>query len=82
MVQTMYGEKCAQQLRNVRLPKNMASRRSADISETVEKRLIEELRSKRISTETDEATNWSRDSVGAEYKSDIETTLSKSLMVL
>jgi hypothetical protein len=44
MVQTMFGEKCVQQLHNIPLSNNTVSQRIADISEDLEEQLIEKLR--------------------------------------
>jgi hypothetical protein len=46
MVQTMFGGKCAQQLRNIPLPNNTASRRMAHISKDSNEQPIETLRNK------------------------------------
>jgi hypothetical protein len=42
----VFGEKCAQQVRNMPLSDNTASLRIADISGDLEEQLIEKLRSK------------------------------------
>jgi hypothetical protein len=46
LVQTMFGEKCPQQLRNIPLSDNTVSRQIANISEDLEEQLIEKLRNK------------------------------------
>jgi hypothetical protein len=60
MVQTMFGGKCSQQLRNMALSNNTVSRQIADIlvSEEVEQ-LTEKLRNRRFSMQIDEATDCS-----------------------
>jgi hypothetical protein len=58
MVQTMFVEKCAQNLCNIPLSNNMACQRIADISEGSEKQLTE-VRNKRFSMHIDEATDCS-----------------------
>jgi hypothetical protein len=57
MVQTMFGEECTQQFRNIPLLHNTVSRRIANISEDLEEQLIEKLRNKRFSVYTGEATD-------------------------
>ncbi|PNF14736.1 hypothetical protein B7P43_G08930, partial [Cryptotermes secundus] len=66
MVQTMFDEKCAQQLRNIkrksyRLPisNNTFFRLISDKSEDLEERTIEKLRNKRFSIRINEATDCS-----------------------
>jgi hypothetical protein len=53
MEQTMFVEKCVQQLRNVQLLNNTVSRRIADISKDLEEQLIERLRKKKTFFNTD-----------------------------
>jgi hypothetical protein len=59
MLQTMLGEKCAQQLRNIPLSNNTVSRQISDISEDLEEQLIEKLRNNRFAIQIDEATDCS-----------------------
>jgi hypothetical protein len=48
MVQTMLGEKFAQQLLNIPPSNNTVSRRLSDISEDLEEQLMEKLRNNRL----------------------------------
>jgi hypothetical protein len=59
MVQTMLGEKCAQQLRNIPMSNNTVSRRISDISEDSEEQLMEKFRNNRFAIQIDEATDCS-----------------------
>jgi hypothetical protein len=59
MVQTMFSEKCAQQLCNKPLSNNMVSRGIAVISADSEQELIEKLRNKRLSIQIDKAIDCS-----------------------
>jgi hypothetical protein len=53
MVQTMFGEKCVQQLRNVPLSNNIVTRRIADISEDSEQQLTGSWQTKSFSVDID-----------------------------
>jgi hypothetical protein len=56
VVQTMFGEKCAQEPHNIPLWNNTVSRHISDILEDLEEPLIEKLRNKRFLMEIGEAT--------------------------
>jgi hypothetical protein len=55
----MFAEICAQLLRNIPLSNNTVSRWIADISEDLEEELMEKLRHKHFSVQTDKATDCS-----------------------
>jgi hypothetical protein len=57
VAQTMFAERCVQQLRNISLSNNTVSPRFADISEDSEERLIEKVRNKRFSIQMGEVTD-------------------------
>jgi hypothetical protein len=59
MVQTVLGEKCAQQLRNIPPSNNTVSRLIFDISEDSEEQLMEKFRNNRFAIQIDEATDCS-----------------------
>jgi hypothetical protein len=56
MVQTMLGEKCAQELRNILMSNNTVSRRISDISEDLKEHL---LKNNRFAIQINEATDCS-----------------------
>jgi hypothetical protein len=59
LVQTMFSEKCAQQLRNILLLSTTVSQWIADVSEDLEEQLIEEWGKKLFSVQIDKATDYS-----------------------
>jgi hypothetical protein len=59
MVQTMLGEKCAQQLHNIALSNNTVSQRISDISEDLEEQMMEKLRNNRYAIQINKATDCS-----------------------
>jgi hypothetical protein len=59
IVQTMLGEKCAQQLCSIPLSNNTVSWRISDISEDLEEQLMEKLRNNHFAIQINEATDCS-----------------------
>jgi hypothetical protein len=70
----MFGEECAQQLRNIQLTDNTISQQIDDMLEDFEEQLIEKLRNKYFSIQIDKATDSSGTGLLIAYLPHVEDT--------